>query len=198
MRSLDAASVQARVSLVAISALGLVMTLALSACDGDSGPVVAASATPATEQGDGVHLRQIDALEYERSIERSLGVSLSTEDRQALLEHGLVLTPDEYQRHLDRVDVLVAKAFADPALRGRIMTCAPVGAADAACTQSIIQNFGALAWQRPVSDSELARLLDTAATARVLADDFSETVEEVVKATLISAPFFYRVQGVIP
>lgn len=198
MRPSNAASVLARVSLLAISGSGIMMILGLAACDSDPGPAAPAPATPGADQGESVQVHQIDALEYERSFQRSLGVSLASDDHQALLDHGLVLTADEYQRHLDRVEALVAKAFADPALRGRILTCAPAGDVDGACTQSIIRQFGALAWQRPVTDSEASRLLDTAATARLLADDFPETVEEVVKATLLSAPFFYRVQGVIP
>jgi hypothetical protein len=94
------------------------------------------------------------------------------------------------------VQVLVSNVFADPALRGRILTCSPTTDVDSACTQSIIRQFGAVAWQRPVSDAELSQLLAVAATATSLGNDFPGSVQQVVKTMMISAPFLYRVQGV--
>lgn len=181
----------ARVSLVAVAGLGLAMAFGLGACEGDTG-----GTTASPEAASGSQLQRIDALEYDRSIQRTLGVSLSNEDRLALVGHDVGMTPDEYQRHFDRVQLLVSNVFGDPALRGRIVTCTPASAADSACTQSIIRQFGAVAWQRPVNDTEVAQLTGVAAGAVALGSDFSQSIEQVVKTVMISTPFLYRVQGV--
>ena len=189
METAKATAARVRVSLVAVAGLGLVMTLGLGACESDTG---SATVTP----GSGGQLQRIDALEYDHSIQRTLGVSLSNDERLALIGNDTEVTPAEYQRHFDRVQLLVSNVFADPALRGRIVTCAPASEVDSACTQSIIRQFGAVAWQRPVNDSEVAQLMGVAAGALALGNDFSQSIEQVVRTMMISAPFLYRVQGV--
>ncbi len=190
MEIADALAARVRVSLVAVASLGLAMSVGLAACDGTSGDAVGPTA------GDPGHLQRIDALEYDRSIQRSLGVTLSNDDRLSLIGSDSDVTPAEYQRHFDRVQVLVSNVFADPALRGRILTCTPATDVDSACTQTIIRQFGAVAWQRPVSDAEVSQLLTVAASATSLGNDFPGSVQQVVKTMMISAPFLYRVQGV--
>jgi hypothetical protein len=189
MKMSDATAARARVSLVAVTGLGLAMTFGLASCDGTGGAGTVTS-------GQGGQLQRIDAVEYDRSIQSTLGVSLSNEDRLSLVGHDREITPADYQRHFDLVQVLAAQVFADPALRGRIVTCTPASEVDTACTQSIIRQFGAVAWQRPVSETELAQLTGVAATATALGNDFPQTIEQVVKTMMISAPFLYRVQGV--
>ncbi|HVR63108.1 MAG TPA: DUF1595 domain-containing protein [Polyangia bacterium] len=189
MEMATATTARVRVSLVAVAGLGLAMTFGLGACEGDTGSATVAPG--ATGQ-----LQRIDALEYDRSIQRTLGVSLSNDDRLSLIGHDIEMTPAEYERHFDRVQLLVSNVFGDPALRGRILTCAPASEVDSVCTQSIIRQFGAVAWQRPVSDTEVAQLMGVAATATSLGRDFPQSVEQVVTTMMISAPFLYRVQGV--
>jgi len=152
-----------RLSLLAVAGFGLAAASGLGACDSAVGD---AGATSAPTAGSG-RLQRIDALEYDRSIERSLGASLSSADRSSLVDHDGDVTPDEYQSHFDRVQLLVSAAFADPALRSRIVTCAPTAEQDNACTEAIIRRFGAVAWRRPVSDAEVSALLVIAANARL-------------------------------
>jgi hypothetical protein len=76
------------------------------------------------------------------------------------------------------------------------MTCAPTSRFDLGCAQSIIRQFGAVAWQRPVSEIEVAQLTQVASAASSLGGDFPQSIEQVVKTMMVSAPFLYRVQGV--
>ncbi len=75
-------------------------------------------------------------------------------------------------------------------------TSTRAAAEDNGCTQAIIRRFGAVAWQRPVSDAEVSALLVIAANAGSMGDDFPQAMAEVVKAMMVSAPFLYRVEGV--
>jgi len=188
-----ASSARVRLSLVAAVCLGMATTVGLAACDGTQG-----STTSSVAGGDeqGAQLHQIDALEYDRAVQRTLGVTLSADDRLSLIGHDTEVTPTDYAQHFDRVQLLVSNVFGDAALRGRIVTCTPTSELDAGCTQNIIRQFGAIAWQRPVTDTEVAQLTQVAATASSLGSDFSQSIEQVVKTMMISAPFLYRVQGV--
>ena len=189
---METAASPARVRFSLVAALSLGITVGLAACDGapDS------STTPAVGEGQGGQLQHIDALEYDRAVQRTLGVTLSNDDRLSLIGHDSEVTPTDYARHFDRVQLLVSSVFGDSALRGRILTCSPVSDLDTGCTQAIIRQFGAVAWQRPVTDTEVAQLVQVAATASSLGSDFSQSIEQVVKTMMISAPFLYRVQGV--
>jgi hypothetical protein len=194
METAKASAVHVRLSLVA--ALAVSMVLGVASCDGTQDTVTG----PAATGGDGSQLHRLDALEYDRAVQRSLGVTLSNNDRLALIGHsgevGGQITPADYEQHFNRVQLLVSNVFADASLRGRILTCTPASEFDAACTQNIIREFGAVAWQRPVSDAEIAQLTQVAATASSLGSDFPRSIEQVVKTMMISAPFLYRVQGV--
>jgi len=185
-----------RVRFSVVAALGLGITFGLAACgtsDSSTAPAVPAAAV---NDGQGSQLQQIDALEYDKAVQRTLGVTLSNDDRLSLVGHDTEVTPSDYARHFDLVQLLVSNVFGDSALRGRIVTCSPVSELDTACTQGIIRQFGAVAWQRPVTETEVAQLVQVAATASSLGSDFSQSIEQVVKTMMISAPFLYRVQGV--
>jgi len=182
-----------RFPLTAMLSLGV--SFGLAACGGTS-DVPTAPAVSAANEGQGSQLQPIDALEYDRAVQRTLGVTLSNDDRLALIGHDTEVTPTDYARHFDRVQLLVSSVFGDSALRGRILTCSPVSELDTGCTQAIIRQFGAIAWQRPVTEIEVAQLVQVAATASSLGSDFSQSIEQVVKTMMISTPFLYRVQGV--
>ncbi|HXI57368.1 MAG TPA: DUF1595 domain-containing protein [Polyangia bacterium] len=193
METAKASAVRVRLSLVAV--LGVSMVFGVASCDGTQDNATG----PAATGGEGSQLQRLDALEYDRAVQRSLGVTLSNDDRLALIGHSGEpgqITPADYEQHFNRVQLLVSNVFADASLRGRILTCTPASALDASCTQNIIREFGAVAWQRPVSDAEIAQLTQVAATASSLGSDFPQSIEQVVKTMMISAPFLYRVQGV--
>ncbi|HEX3698044.1 MAG TPA: DUF1595 domain-containing protein [Polyangia bacterium] len=185
-----ASSARVRLSLVAAVSLGM---LGFAGCESAQDNT---SAIGTVAGGEGVQIQRIDALEYDQAVQRSLGVTLSNDDRLSLIGHDGEMTPGDYQQHFDRVQVLVSNAFGDPALRSRIMTCAPTSRFDLGCAQSIIRQFGAVAWQRPVSEIEVAQLTQVASAASSLGGDFPQSIEQVVKTMMVSAPFLYRVQGV--
>jgi Protein of unknown function (DUF1595) len=191
MGTADASAARVRLSLVAALAVGL--GFGVASCDGTQDN----AAGPTAGGGEGAQLQRLGALEYDQAVQRSLGVTLSAQDRLSLIGHDLTeITPAEYEQHFNRVQGLVSNVFVDASLRSRILTCSPTSEVDAACTENIIRAFGALAWQRPVSEAELTQLTQVAATASSLGSDFPQSIEQVVKTMMISAPFLYRVQGV--
>jgi hypothetical protein len=175
-----------------LAAVGLGLVFAGSSCEStqDSAP------DPVSIGAESGTLQRIDALEYDRAVQRTLGVTLSNDERLALIGHDQQVTAAEYLQHFVRVDDLLDRVFSDASLRSHIVTCQPAFDADTACTQAIVRDLGARAWQRPLNDSEVAQLTALATSATSLGIDFPSSIQHVVKTMMISAPFLYRVQGV--
>jgi len=99
-----------------------------------------------------------------------------------------------YEQYFDTADTLVTTAFADPALRARIVTCQPAAAGDQACTLGIVNAFGLRAWRRPLAPDEADGLVALATAALAEGATFNDAIQRVVTAMLSSAPFLYRME----
>jgi hypothetical protein len=150
-----------------------------------------------------VGIHRLNNAEYDNTVHDLLGVTGSAvtsfiPDEKALgfdtIADAFTMSDARYEQYYDAADALVEQAFADAALRGRILTCAPVATGDTACTHQIIQTFGARAWRRPLTDAEIASLTKVGADAIALGEDGPGAVKQVVKTMLVSPQFLYRVE----
>jgi hypothetical protein len=107
---------------------------------------------------------------------------------------ALGMTPAQYEQYFNAADALVDKAFADAAVRPKIMICAPTAATDTACMTKIISAFGLRAWRRPLTDAEVTRLVKVSVDAIGLGEDATGGIKQAVKSMLSSLPFLYRVE----
>jgi hypothetical protein len=100
------------------------------------------------------------------------------------------MTPAQYEQYFTAAEGLASIVFADPALRGRILTCA----SGDACVRQIVRAFGRRAWRRPLQDAEVERLARLAGEATAAGEDFTGSIRHVVATMLASMPFLYRIE----
>jgi hypothetical protein len=68
------------------------------------------------------------------------------------------------------------------------------GTQDASCTRKIVADFARRAWRRPVSGSEVDRLLTLVSDSRIRGDSFQESIAASVEAMLVSPQFLFRIE----
>ncbi len=150
-----------------------------------------------------VPIHRLNNTEYDNTVRDLLGVPTTTAKSfiadETLLGFDTIaeafgMTDAQFEQYYNAADAVTEQAFADAALRGRIMTCVPSSATDAACIKQTIVAFGARAWRRPLTDAETTRLAKVATDAIALGEDGTGGVKQVVKTILTSAPFLYRIE----
>jgi hypothetical protein len=148
-------------------------------------------------------IRRLNNAEYDNTVRDLLGVKSTPaatfiSDEKALgfdtIASALGMTPAQYEQYFNAAEAVVTAAFADPALRGRILTCAPASGGDGACLRAIVQAFGLRAFRRPLTPAEVDRLAEAADEASAAGEDFSGQVRHVVTTMLSSVPFLYRLE----
>lgn len=87
---------------------------------------------------------------------------------------------------------LAAEAIVAPA-RSRIITCDLAAAGDT-CQRTIITNFGAKAYRRPLTAAEISSYLALMAKARTAGATPDEAVRTAIEAFLMSPSFLHRVE----
>jgi len=90
-------------------------------------------------------------------------------------------------------DAAAAYVATDGAVMGSLVPCTASGADDTVCLRSFVQDFGLLAFRRPLDSTEVDRFM-TLAPLAAEADDFDFGVELVIRAMLQSPDFLYRVE----
>jgi hypothetical protein len=122
----------------------------------------------------------------------------------------LSVSPSSYAWYFQTAQAVASQAFATPEFLSRILTCSPQGPVDATCAEQIIRAFGPLVWRRPLTDAEVASLVQLASDVSVDAPfvalgasappdttagaKFAGAIEEVVVAMLSSESFLYRIE----
>jgi hypothetical protein len=150
-------------------------------------------------------LHRLNAVEYDNTVNDLLGFSQRLAQTTFVPDEVgtngfdnegdvLTMTDAELQQYFNAADMLVEQVFATPALSKSIVTCAPAGATDAACFETIVNAFGLRAYRRPLAPDEVTRFKALAADAVANGQDFNGSVKQVVKMMLSSVPFLYRVE----
>jgi hypothetical protein len=150
-----------------------------------------------------VAIHRLNNAEYDHTVRDLLGVDQTPArtfiaDEKALgfdtIADALGMTEAQYEQYWNAAIALAETVFQDPALRARIMTCAPAGPDDRACTESIVASFGRRALRRPPTAEERERLVALAEQARARGEAFDASIALVVRALLSSVGFLYRVE----
>jgi hypothetical protein len=88
-----------------------------------------------------------------------------------------------------------ARRLVDEAWRqGAVRTCEPDAAEPMPCARDILSRFARRAWRRPVTATELERLLSFVTLARARGDDAGTGVKLALRAVLLSPHFLYRIE----
>jgi len=150
-----------------------------------------------------VAIHRLNNTEYDNTVRDLLGVRETParsfiSDEQAFgfdsIADALGMTEAQYEQYWNAAGALTDAAFADPALRARIVSCTPASATDTRCSDMILTTFGRRALRRPLLPAELARLTSLTAKARELGADFDGSIAHAVRALLASAAFLYRIE----
>jgi hypothetical protein len=149
-------------------------------------------------------VRRLTNEEYDNTVRDLLGVpgsaraTFQTDPRAgrfAVIPDPVTLMTDSvYEQYTDTADALATAAFADPVLRGRIVTCQPTPADPTTCTRGIVATFGLRAWRRPLDPAEVDGLVSLSGSALADGASFEESIRRVVTAMLSSAPFLLRLE----
>jgi hypothetical protein len=172
---------------------------------GTSGPTGAGGAGVGAGNPGTVGIHRLNAYEYDNTINDLLGLSQTLAEKTFLPDEtgtngfdneadALTMTDAEFQQYFDAADTLTEQVFADATLTKNIVTCAPAGATDAACLDTIVNGFGLRAYRRPLTSDEVTRFKALAADAVTNGQDFNGQVKQIVKMMLSSIPFLYRVE----
>jgi len=165
---------------------------------------VGAVGTPTLDPGT-VAIHRLNNFEYDNTINDLLGLQQNLAqttfgadevggngfDNEA---DALTMTDAEFTQYFNAANTLVAQVFATPALVAKIITCTPASATDAACLNTVINNFGPLAYRRPLFADEVTRFQTLAASAVTNGTDFNGSIQQIITMMLSSATFLYRME----
>ena len=128
----------------------------------------------------GLDLRPADALPIDTFAEGF------DNNAQELRMSNLLL-----EKYFDAADKVVAAAFGDPILRGKVVPCDL--AADG-CIRTTLSTFAQRAFRRPVTDADLRPYLGLVDLARGQGDSADAGVQLALRAMLVSPLFLYRIE----
>jgi hypothetical protein len=198
-------------------ALGASAVLWAAACghprtpvDGDAGGTDAGGADADAGGGDGgealdpgrVVSHRLSNTEYDHTVHDLLGVEgqaratfppdeIATFDNTA---EALSVNQQRYESYFLSAESLSEAVFADPALRARIVTCAPAGVDATACASQIVRAFGRRAWRRPLADADVSRFVAIVTDAMAAGKDFDGAMKVVVEVLLASPEFLFHLE----
>jgi hypothetical protein len=81
-----------------------------------------------------------------------------------------------------------------PAARTALVTCDPEELGATACAQEILARVGRIAFRRPLTSVELARLTGFVTQTRASGGDFDEALKAGLRAILVSPQFLYKIE----
>ncbi len=185
-----------------IARLGLGLTLMQGCANGRSPgsqtkPTIPAPSAPPS--ADRPLMRRLTHAQYDNTIRELLGITgdpasaFAEDENQAGFAVNSTLPVQDLQleQYQDAAEALAATVVGKSL--SALVGCSPSGAAEAACTESFIRNFGGRAYRRPLSNDELTAYLALFKGARQTGD-FASGVSLVLRAMLQSPYFLYRVE----
>jgi hypothetical protein len=159
---------------------------------------------PATLDPGYLPVHRLTNTEYNNSVADLLGTTLRPADFfQAQTGTGFDtnagpltgITSVNALAYFEAARALADDVMQNPALKARVITCAPAAAGDTACADAIIKSFGRLAWRRPLETAEVQQLLARYSEATTtLGKDHEGAIAHVLRIMLTSAPFLYFIE----
>ncbi len=104
------------------------------------------------------------------------------------------LTSFDIDAYEKSAGAIAAIAINTPGAVDPYLKCTPQGPDDLDCMRSFVEEFGLLAWRRPLDDTELTRWSDVGLSASLDFADFNKGVEFVIAGVLQSPNFIYQVE----
>lgn len=169
----------------------------------ESNPPRDSAGTPLRDLDPGrVGLRRLSAAEYNNTVRDLTGTQLAPADtflqERALgfdtIASSLGMTPAQYQRYFEAAAAVASDVMNNDALRGKIAACSDADAQGRGCALEFIERFATRAYRRPIANHERTGLAAVYDRARSLGEDHHAGIEQVLRATLASLPFLYRVE----
>jgi hypothetical protein len=162
--------------------------------DGDSaGPLEPAPAA----------LRRLTRDQYMSTVRGFFGddITLSVELEADAANNGSVaigtalstFSPVATEKFESAAYELAAQAIS-PERRDKLVSCAPAGVTDRACTTEVVTSFGRRAFRRPLSMEEIERYTTLAENAAEQLGDFWSGIEFAIAAFLQSPRFLFRTE----
>ncbi|MFZ5895150.1 MAG: DUF1592 domain-containing protein [Myxococcota bacterium] len=103
---------------------------------------------------------------------------------------ALTIDPARVEKYADLAQTLAERALAaNSPGRKLVLTCTTT---DDSCARQIATNFGARAWRRPLTSSEVDGLFGLYSTARSKGFSFDQGIEALVSGALMAPDFLFR------
>jgi hypothetical protein len=189
------------VSACALFGVGLLGSFSM-----DAAPTAQSSAQTAPVK---VALRRITETQYRHTIADVFGPTTKIEARfeperreEGLLALGsamLSLTSSGFEQYFALASSISEQALSDKQ-RDSTVSCKPVDAtkADDACASKFIENYGALLFRRPLTQSEVSGRLQAASLGAKQAGDFYAGLKLALTSLLVSPDFLFRIESAEP
>lgn len=145
-------------------------------------------------------IHRLSNVEYDNTLrdltgtELRFGDSFVSEEAEGFdnIATALSMSPRQFEDYFAAARQVSADIFANPALKARIVTCTPD--TGTSCAETVIAEFGARAFRRPLSADESARLLQKYNDALAIGVDATGALQHVVHVLLASPQFLYRIE----
>jgi mono/diheme cytochrome c family protein len=150
-----------------------------------------------------VTIRRLNRVEYNNTIRDLVGIDFHAADDFPADDVGygfdnigdvLSMAPILMERYLDAAERIVAKAFATPLVRQRILFRQPTDQNKVECARQIIERFAFHAYRRPVKPEEVDRLVGLVTQAEAQGDSFDRGIQIALQAVLVSPHFLFRIE----
>jgi mono/diheme cytochrome c family protein len=150
-----------------------------------------------------VTIRRLNRVEYNNTIRDLVGIDFHAADDFPSDDVGygfdnigdvLSMAPILMEKYLEAAERIVAKAFANPQVRQRIVFRQPTEETKIDCARQIIERFVFRAYRRPVKPEEVDRLVGLVTQAEAQGDSFDRGIELALQAILLSPHFLFRIE----
>ncbi len=168
------------------------------------------TSTPSAGTPGRVTIRRLNRAEYDNTVRDLLGLDLGPSKMFDFVEDEfgdgfnndadvLSLSPISIEKYLTSAQFLIDKALdpapANAAVRNRLLVCtAAMPAAEADCTNRILETFVTRAFRRPVEKAELEPYAALVATAKGKGETYEAGLKVALAAVLVSPDFLFRVE----
>lgn len=173
-----------------------------NAAAGTASSGAGAGSAPAGPRDPGrVTARQLNRVEYDNTVRDLLGTTLQpgtsflNDAPEFAFDNNadmLSVSPVQAGMYQKAAEALAAEAIA--AKRPSALVTCDLAAAGDTCLRTIVTNFGAKAYRRPLAADQVAGYLQLATAARAAGATADEALRTIVEAMLISPHFLYRVE----
>jgi hypothetical protein len=172
---------------------------------GDPSGAVAPGAPPVAGFSPGpATLRRLTRVQYANAIRDLLGPDITVPGDfepdtvlSGFASIGSSLTTvsaTAAEKFESAASAIATQAIADPARRGRLVTCAPTATVDESCARTFVTDFGRRAWRRPLSAEEVGRYAAIATQGATMLGDFWKGLSYALAGLLQSPNFLYRIE----